>query len=325
MDIPGRTFTNGAYSFGYQGSLKANELGANQYTTYFRELDSRIMRWWSPDPVYQPWENPYMVNGNNPIIFVDPLGNKKTPQEKYVRSKQVENKCYNNKSYDNAVLNNSLFTNPNNNLAYKPYIQYLREKTETKTQIPLRAQSNSTSTNPKESRNKIIEQAKVEEKKSVAQGQGGGSWTSDVWSWTKDHFYIGAEGEITYGVQLSGIVYKGVGLNINPVSQVVAEGKISNRGGYVNNYPIVPAAYMDKGKALDFGAARIVGGNYNWNIENGKYVSSTFSLGVYGVGGSLTWDKSGVTNLFLGFEVGGKVAAGWGAGGSAKIGFNWDW
>jgi len=155
-----------------------------------------------------------------------------------------------------------------------------------------------------------------------AAGQGG---TSAVGNFFSDHFYVGAEGEITYGVQLSGIVYKGVGLNLNPVSQVVAEGKISNRGSYANSYPIVPAAYMDKGKALDFGAAWVVGGNYNWNIENGKYVSSTFSLGVFGVGGSLTWDKAGVTNLFLGFEIGGKVAAGWGAGGSAKIGFNWDW
>jgi RHS repeat-associated protein len=79
MDIPGRTFTNGAYRFGYQGSLKANELGANQYTTYFRELDSRIMRWWSPDPVYQPWQSPYTVNGNNPICLIDPMGDKEGP------------------------------------------------------------------------------------------------------------------------------------------------------------------------------------------------------------------------------------------------------
>lgn len=153
---------------------------------------------------------------------------------------------------------------------------------------------------------------------------GGGSWSS-VWSFFNDHFYIGLQGEITYGAQLSGIVYKGVGLNINPVSQVVVEGKLSNRGSYVNNYPIVPAAHMDKGKALDVGAAWTGGGNFNWNIENGKHVSSTLSFGAYGIGGDLTWDKSGVTNLFLGWEAGGKVAAGWGAGGSARIGFNWDW
>ena len=152
-----------------------------------------------------------------------------------------------------------------------------------------------------------------------------GNWISEVWGWTKDHFYICAEGEITYGVQLSGIVYKGYGLNINPVSQVVAEGKLSNKDSYSNNYPIVPPAHMYKGKALDFGAAGFFGGNYNWNIENGKYVSSTISIGIIGLGGNLTWDKSGVSNLFLGFEAGGKLAFVWGAGGSFKIGFNWDW
>jgi len=76
----------------------------------------------------------------------------------------------------------------------------------------------------------------------------GGGFLDDAWSWATDHFYIGVEGEISYGVQLSGIVYKGAGLNINPGSQVVAEGGISNRGSYVNSYPIVPASQMDKVK-----------------------------------------------------------------------------
>jgi RHS repeat-associated protein len=153
----------------------------------------------------------------------------------------------------------------------------------------------------------------------------GGSWVSDAWDWTKDHFYIGAEGEITYGVQLAGKINKAVGLNLNIASQTVLEGKISNKGSYANSYPIVPLAHMDKGKALDFGVGWIVGGNYNWNIENGKHTSSQLGLGIYGFGGNIIWNDSGVTNLFLGFELGGKVAAGWGAGGSGKIGFNWDW
>ncbi len=74
MDMPGRKFIGSAYGFGYQGSLKAGELGANQYTTYFRELDARILRWWSPDPVYQPWQSPYCVMDGNPVALVDPMG-----------------------------------------------------------------------------------------------------------------------------------------------------------------------------------------------------------------------------------------------------------
>lgn len=74
MDMPGRQYNNSTL-LGYQGSLKASELGANQYTTYFRELDTRILRWSCPDPVNQPWQSPYCVMGNNPVAMVDPLGN----------------------------------------------------------------------------------------------------------------------------------------------------------------------------------------------------------------------------------------------------------
>jgi hypothetical protein len=31
----------------------------NSYTTEFRELDTRIGRWWSRDPVFKEWESPY--------------------------------------------------------------------------------------------------------------------------------------------------------------------------------------------------------------------------------------------------------------------------
>ena len=75
MDMPGRSFTGTQYTFGYQGSLKADELGLNQYTTYFRELDCRIMRWASPDPVNHPWQSPYLVMNGNPIALIDPMGN----------------------------------------------------------------------------------------------------------------------------------------------------------------------------------------------------------------------------------------------------------
>jgi hypothetical protein len=75
MDMPGRSYTAADYKFGYQGSLKASELGKNQYTTFFREMDCRIMRWWNPDPVYQPFHSPYNIMNNNVIINSDEQGN----------------------------------------------------------------------------------------------------------------------------------------------------------------------------------------------------------------------------------------------------------
>lgn len=48
----------------------------NEYTTEFRQLDVRLGRWMSPDPMMAvvPDHSPYEVNFNNPIVFTDPLG-----------------------------------------------------------------------------------------------------------------------------------------------------------------------------------------------------------------------------------------------------------
>ena len=86
--MPGRSYTAGAgYRYGYQGSEKDAELNKNTYSTLFRELDTRINRWWSRDPKSSasPWSSPYVVNGNNPIIMVDPLGDKEYESMKAFR------------------------------------------------------------------------------------------------------------------------------------------------------------------------------------------------------------------------------------------------
>ena len=74
------------YPFGYQSSIKDNELcgDGNAYSTYFRELDVRILRWWSNDPekAQSPWESPYLTMGNNPIWFNDIFGNSVNPDRK---------------------------------------------------------------------------------------------------------------------------------------------------------------------------------------------------------------------------------------------------
>ena len=66
------------YWYGYQGSEKDDEVKGegNSYTTHFRQLDPRIGRWLSLDPVTQPWQSPYNSMDNNPIWFNDVLGNK---------------------------------------------------------------------------------------------------------------------------------------------------------------------------------------------------------------------------------------------------------
>ncbi len=69
---------SGDYRYGYQGSEKDNEIKGegNSYTTHFRQLDPRIGRWFSIDPVFQPWQSPYCSMDNNPILFNDPKGDK---------------------------------------------------------------------------------------------------------------------------------------------------------------------------------------------------------------------------------------------------------
>jgi RHS repeat-associated protein len=75
MEMAGRGFS-GSYRFGYQGSEKDNEVSGdgNSYTTEFRQLDPRLGRWFSVDPVFQPWQSPYTSMDNNPIGLNDPLG-----------------------------------------------------------------------------------------------------------------------------------------------------------------------------------------------------------------------------------------------------------
>lgn len=64
------------YRFGYNGMERelGDELFGNTYSTMFRPLETRMGRWWSPDPIVHPWESPYASMGNNPISFTDPLG-----------------------------------------------------------------------------------------------------------------------------------------------------------------------------------------------------------------------------------------------------------
>jgi hypothetical protein len=48
----------------------------NSYTTFFRELDTRLGRWWAVDPkvASQPYQSSYCSMDNNPIRYNDVLG-----------------------------------------------------------------------------------------------------------------------------------------------------------------------------------------------------------------------------------------------------------
>ncbi len=77
MLTPGRNWNAGSgdgYSFGYQGSLRDGEINDNNYSTFYRELDARISRWWSIDSKKSASESPYATNHNNPIKYSDPKG-----------------------------------------------------------------------------------------------------------------------------------------------------------------------------------------------------------------------------------------------------------
>ena len=75
MTMPMRSFVLQANRFGYQGSEREQEyLSGETYSTYFRMLDTRLGRWFSPDPITMPWQSPYVSMDNNPISLTDPLG-----------------------------------------------------------------------------------------------------------------------------------------------------------------------------------------------------------------------------------------------------------
>ncbi|MBK8658319.1 MAG: hypothetical protein IPN22_05455 [Bacteroidetes bacterium] len=78
MTMPGRTFGNDEYRYGFQGMESEDDLRGenNSYTTEFRQYDPRVGRWMSVDPKadkYAPL-TPYASFFNNPNLVIDPKG-----------------------------------------------------------------------------------------------------------------------------------------------------------------------------------------------------------------------------------------------------------
>ncbi|HEY4800877.1 MAG TPA: hypothetical protein VII99_17500, partial [Bacteroidia bacterium] len=77
MLMPGRSFNNNSYDFGFGGQMKVDEVtgsSGTHYTAEFWEYDPRTGRRWNTDPIIMPWESPYATFSNNPIYFSDPTG-----------------------------------------------------------------------------------------------------------------------------------------------------------------------------------------------------------------------------------------------------------
>lgn len=82
MPVPGRAKLDNDYRYGFNGmetDPEAKGAWGNQNTTYFRQYDARLGRWFSTDPVTQPFQSPYNSMDGKPIILNDPLGDKAGP------------------------------------------------------------------------------------------------------------------------------------------------------------------------------------------------------------------------------------------------------
>ncbi|AFC23397.1 RHS repeat-associated core domain-containing protein [Saprospira grandis] len=90
-EMPGRKFVSGEeYRFGFNGVEKSPEISEGHNTTFFREMDARIGRWWSNDPVFQPHQSPYNMMDGNPIMYSDPRGDKIKWDKKSLGKKGVK-------------------------------------------------------------------------------------------------------------------------------------------------------------------------------------------------------------------------------------------
>ncbi len=74
MEMPGRYYSGSGYRYGYNGMEEDSASTGDHYTSYFRQYDARLGRFWSVDPVVHPWESPYAAMAGNPILMSDASG-----------------------------------------------------------------------------------------------------------------------------------------------------------------------------------------------------------------------------------------------------------
>ena len=86
--MPAR-FPAADYRFGFNGQEKTDEISGsgNHNTAEFWEYDTRLGRRWNLDPKPLPWESSYVVNKDNPISYLDVLGDISKSQTKKAQRK----------------------------------------------------------------------------------------------------------------------------------------------------------------------------------------------------------------------------------------------
>ncbi len=76
MQMAGRSAYGNGYRYGFQWQEKDDELygNGNSYTARFWQYDSRLGRRWNVDPKPNICISQYVTFANNPILFIDILG-----------------------------------------------------------------------------------------------------------------------------------------------------------------------------------------------------------------------------------------------------------
>lgn len=79
LEMTGRT-ESASYRYGFNTQEKVDEIKGpgNHYTAEFWEYDPRVVTRWNQDPKQIIGISPYVINGNNPIYYTDPLGDFRT-------------------------------------------------------------------------------------------------------------------------------------------------------------------------------------------------------------------------------------------------------
>jgi hypothetical protein len=85
MSMPGRTFSVEKYRYGMNTQEKDDDIFEGAFTAEYWEYDSRVGRRWNLDPVSQVSVSDYACFYNNPIVFVDILGDKAGPIKNFFK------------------------------------------------------------------------------------------------------------------------------------------------------------------------------------------------------------------------------------------------
>lgn len=117
-------FISNRYRYGFNGMEREDEAGQGNYTTFFRQYDSRLGKWLSIDPKARKYPNqsPYVAFNNNPICFTDPFGDDPPEEGWKYEVKEGDNLSkiadeY-NVTVDDLVQSNEEITNENKDLIH---------------------------------------------------------------------------------------------------------------------------------------------------------------------------------------------------------------